>query len=314
MQNLAVLMDDIDTIKTYKDTTFALMLAAQKRGMSVMIFGQEDWSVRNGAVRAYVRTVELIDRAEDYYRVLNEEEIDLSSVDVVLQRKDPPFNLRFIYDSYMLDLLVQQGVAVINPPSALRNINEKFAIAQVPQCTPPTLITKSREDILDFLREHKEAVLKPLDSMGGSGIFKLTLGDKNTTAILDAMNPDGLETLMVQGFLPQVAEGDKRILIIDGEVVDHGLARMPKDGEFRANLAAGGRGVVQPLTEREYWLVEQVKPLIAREGLHLVGLDVIGGYVTEINVTSPTCMREIEKATGQDIAGRFWETLAAKLI
>lgn len=313
MTTIAVLMDDIDTIKTYKDTTFAPMLAAQKRGMTVMIFGQQDWSVRDGEVRAYVRTVALTDRDENYYRILNEEEIDLSTVDIVLQRKDPPFNLRFIYDSYMLDLLVQQGVTVINPPSALRNINEKFAIAQVPECTPPTLITKSREDILDFLREHKEAVLKPLDGMGGMGIFKLTLGDKNTTAILDAMNPDGNETLMVQGFLPQVSDGDKRILIINGEAVDHGLARLPKDGEFRANLAAGGRGVVQPLTEREYWLVEQVKPIIKREGLHLVGLDVIGGHITEINITSPTCMREIEKATGQDISGRFWETLLNKI-
>lgn len=309
MRNVAVLMDDIDTIKTYKDTTFALMLAAQRRGMEIMIFGQQDWSVRDGVVRAYVRTVELFDRHEAYYRVLNEEEIDLSMVDVVLQRKDPPFNLRFIYDSYMLDLLVQQGVNVINPPQALRNLNEKFTIAQVPQCTPPTLITKSREDILDFLRQHKEAVLKPLDGMGGSGIFKLTLGDKNTTAILDAMNPDGLETLMVQGFLPQVTEGDKRILIINGEAVDHGLARLPKEGEFRANLAAGGHGVVQALTEREWWLVEQVKPIIQRERLHLVGLDVIGGYITEINVTSPTCMREIEAVTGQDISGRFWDTL-----
>lgn len=313
MQTLAVLMDNIDEIKPYKDTTFALMLAAQRRGMQVMIFEQQDWRVRDGEVRAYVRTVELFDRDEEYYRVLNEEEIDLTSADVVLQRKDPPFNLRYIYDSYMLDLLVAQGVTVINPPAALRNINEKFAISQIPQCTPPTLITKSREDILDFLREHKEAVLKPLDGMGGMGIFKLSLGDKNISAILDAMNPDGLETLMVQGFLPQVTEGDKRILIINGEAVDHGLARLPKEGEFRANLAAGGRGVVQPLTEREWWLVEQVKPLIEREGLHLVGLDVIGGHVTEINVTSPTCMREIENATGQDIAGRFWETLAKKI-
>lgn len=313
MQTLAVLMDNIDEIKPYKDTTFALMLAAQHRGMQVMVFEQQDWRVRDGEVRAYVRTVELFDRDEEYYRVLNEEEIDLTSADVVLQRKDPPFNLRYIYDSYMLDLLVAQGVTVINPPAALRNINEKFAISQIPQCTPPTLITKSREDILDFLREYKEAVLKPLDGMGGMGIFKLSLGDKNISAILDMMNPDGLETLMVQGFLPQVTEGDKRILIINGEAVDHGLARLPKEGEFRANLAAGGRGVVQPLTEREWWLVEQVKLLIRREGLHLVGLDVIGGHVTEINVTSPTCMREIENATGQDIAGRFWDTLAKKI-
>lgn len=309
MLNVAILMDDIDTIHTYKDTTFALMLAAQARDYKVMFFTQRDWQVKDGEVYAYVRTLELTDREEDYYRITNEEVINLSEVDVVLQRKDPPFNMRYIYDTYMLDLLVERGVTVINPPQALRNLNEKFTIAKFPQCTPPTLITKSRQDIRDFLREHKEAVLKPLDGMGGMGIFKLTEGDKNTTAILDAMNPDGMETLMVQGFLPNVVEGDKRILIINGKAIDHGLARLPKDGEFRANLMAGGHGIVQPLTEREKWLVKEVTPLIQKEGLHLVGLDVIGGYITEINVTSPTCMREIEKGTGMDIAGYFWDTL-----
>lgn len=313
MQTLAVLMDNINHIKAYKDTTFALMLAAQRRQMQIMIFTQKDWYVRDGKVRAYVQTVRLTDRDEDYYQVLNEEDIDLIHADVILQRKDPPFNLNYIYDSYMLNLLAAQGVMVINPPNALRNINEKFVIAQIPQCTPPTLISKSREDILDFLREHKEIVLKPLDKMGGRGIFKLSLGDKNLHAILDVMNPDEQETLMVQKFLPNISEGDKRILIVNGEAVDHGLVRLPKEGEFRANLAAGGHGIVQALNEREYWLVEQVKPLIKREGLHLVGLDVIGGYITEINVTSPTGLREIENATGQPIADTFWETLAQKM-
>lgn len=306
---VAVLMDDIDTIKTYKDTTFALMLSAQARGHEVMIFGQSDWQVRDGGVEAYVRTVSLTDREEDYYRVLNEEVIDLASVDVVLQRKDPPFNLNYVYDSYMLDLLVREGVKVVNPPQALRNVNEKFAISRVPQCTPETLITRSRGEIRAFVHEYKQAVLKPLDGMGGSGIFFLREDDKNLSGILDVMNPDGQQTLMVQRYLDKVVEGDKRILVINGEAVDHGLARLPKEGEFRANLAAGGRGVVQPLNEREHWIVEQVKPLIAEENLYLVGLDVIGGYLTEINVTSPTCLREIAKHTGQDIAGRFWAGL-----
>ncbi len=312
MDNVAVLMDDIDHIRTYKDTTFALMLAAQKRGMQVMIFTQRDWQVRDGSVLSYVRTVELIDREEDYYRVTNEEVLDLANVDVVLMRKDPPFDMRYIYDTYMLDLLSAQGVRVINPPAALRTVNEKFVIARFPQCAPPTLIGKSRREIRAFLREHKEAVLKPLDGMGGQGVFKLSENDKNTSAILDAMNPDGLETLMVQAYLPQIEEGDKRILLINGDVVDHGLVRLPKAGEFRANLAAGGRGVVRVLSEREYWLVEQVKPLLVEQGLSLVGLDVIGGYLTELNVTSPTCLREIENGTGQDIAGRFWDTLSAQ--
>ena len=277
--DIAVLMDELESIKPYKDTTFALMLAAQALGHRVMVFGQRDWQVRDGAVQAYVRTVQLYDQDEDYFRVLNEEVIDLGEVDVLLQRKDPPFNLRYVYDSYMLDLLEAQGVRVVNPPQALRNMNEKFAITRLPQCTPETLITKSRGEILAFLREFGEAVAKPLDGMGGSGVFKLT-------------------------------QGDKRILVINGAAVDHGLARLPAEGEFRANLAAGGRGVVQPLSEREWWIVEQVKPLIAEQNLYLVGLDVIGGYLTELNVTSPTCMREIEKATGQPIARRFWEGLA----
>lgn len=310
VMNIAVLMDELESIKPYKDTTFALMLAAQALGHRVMVFGQRDWQVRDDAVQAYVRTVQLYDQDEDFFRVLNEEVIDLGDVDVVLQRKDPPFNLRYVYDSYMLDLLEAQGVRVVNPPQALRNMNEKFAITRLPQCTPETLVTKSRGEILAFLREFGEAVAKPLDGMGGSGVFKLTRGDKNTNAILDAMNPDGLQTLMVQRYLDKVSEGDKRILVINGEAVDHGLARLPAEGEFRANLAAGGRGVVQPLSEREWWIVEQVKPLIAEQNLYLVGLDVIGGYLTELNVTSPTCLREIEKATGQHIACRFWEGLA----
>ena len=307
--DIAVLMDDLASIKPYKDTTFALMLAAQVRGHRVMVFDQGDWQVRDSNVQAYVRTVRLVDQDEDFFRVLNEEVIDLCEVDVVLQRKDPPFNLRYIYDSYMLDLLEAQGVRVVNPPQALRDMNEKFAITRLPQCTPETLISKSRDEILAFLREFGEVVAKPLDGMGGSGVFKLTLGDKNTNAILDAMNPDGLQTLMVQRYLDKVTEGDKRILVINGEAVNHGLARLPAEGEFRANLAAGGRGVVQPLTEREWWIVEQVQPLLAAERLYLVGLDVIGGYLTELNVTSPTCMREIEKATGQKIAERFWQGL-----
>ena len=309
MRKVAVLMDDISKIKTYKDTTFALMLAAQKRGYDLMIFGQEDWSVRDGEVMAYVQTVSLIDREEDYYQVLNEEVINLATVDVVLQRKDPPFNLPFIYDSYMLELLEQQGVKVINPPSALRGLNEKFSISQVPECTPPTLITKSNEDILDFLREYKDIVLKPLDRMGGSGVFKLNLNDPNINSILDTINPENKETLMLQQFLPAISEGDKRILIINGKAVEYGLLRHAKEGEFRANLAAGGFGTVEPLNERDKWLVSKIQPLLKREKLYFVGLDVIGGFITEINITSPTCMREIERAKNIDIAGRFWDGL-----
>ncbi len=309
---IAVLMDDINHIKPYKDTTFALMLGAQQRHYQLYIFQQKDWFVRDGQVFANVQQVRLVDRNERYVEVLNETFLNLNSIDVLLQRKDPPFNLGYIYDSYMLELLEREGVRIVNPPAALRNVNEKFAISRVPQATPETLITRSAEEIRAFVEKYETAVLKPLDGMGGRGIFRLSSDDKNFSAIMEAMNPDGNQVLMVQRYLDKVVEGDKRILIINGQPVDHGLARLPKEGEFRANLAAGGRGVVQPLTERDYWLVEQVQPLIAEQKLYLVGLDVIGGYITEINVTSPTCLREIEKATGQDIAGRFWEGLEKK--
>lgn len=309
MADIAVLMDDIDEIKTYKDTTFALMLAAQALGHRVMIFGQRDWQMRDGEVQAYVQSVRLQDDADDYYRVRNEEMIALGDVDVVLQRKDPPFNMDYIYDSYMLDRLVQAGVRVVNPPQALRNINEKFIITRLPQATPPTLVTKSRREIREFVREFNTAVVKPMDGMGGAGVFRLAEDDSNLSAILDAINPHGATTLMVQQFLPEISAGDKRILIINGEAVDHGLARLPAKGEFRANLAAGGHGVVQALSERDYWLVEQVMPIIDEQGLYLVGLDVIGGFITEMNVTSPTCLREIANHTSQDIATRFWQGL-----
>lgn len=310
---IAVLMDTLETINPYKDTTFALMLEAQARGFEVMVFEQKDWWVREGEVFARLRLVHLEDRAENFFQVIEEKTLNLKTVSVVLQRKDPPFDLPYIYDSYMLDLLVSAGVRVVNPPDALRRLNEKFAISLVPQCAPETLISKSAEDIRAFVREFGQAVVKPLDGMGGKGVFKLSADDGNFSAILEALNPDGRQTLMVQRFLDKVIEGDKRILLIGGEAVAHGLARLPKQGEFRANLAAGGTGVVKALTEREYWIVEQVKPLIKQHKLHLVGLDVIGGYLTEINVTSPTCLREISRATGENLAGVFWQRLLEDL-
>lgn len=306
---VAVLMDDLDSIVPYKDTTLALMLSAQARGHEVWVFSQGDWQVRQGQVEAYVRLMHFQDSNDNFYKVLNEAVLPLNSMDVVLQRKDPPFDLNYIYDSYMLALLERDGVRVVNPSRALREVNEKFAISYLPQCTPETLITRSREDIRAFVREHKEAVLKPLDGMGGSGIFFLRESDKNLSAILDVMNFDGNQALMVQRYLDKVSEGDKRILLINGEAVDHGLARLPKSGEFRANLAAGGRGVVQALTERERWIVEEVRPFVHEMGLYFVGLDVIGGFLTEINVTSPTCLREIARETGEDLGARFWQGL-----
>lgn len=305
--NIAMLMDDIHSIKTYKDTSFALLLAAQARGHALYYFRQKDWKVVDGQAYALLCRIEVEDRENDYVRILQREVRALAEMDIVFQRKDPPFNMNYIYDTYLLDLLEESGVTVVNPPAALRHVNEKFFITRFPQCTPPTLITRQKADILAFLDEYPTAVAKPLDGMGGMGIFKLRREDDNLSAILDATALKNEMPLMIQAFIPQISAGDKRIILIDGKPVDHALLRMPKKGEFRANLAAGGHGVVQALQERDYWLCEQLAPWISQMRLLLVGLDVIGGYITEINVTSPTCIREIMAETGEDISGAIIE-------
>lgn len=304
---IAVLMDCLSQITPAKDTTFALMLEAQKRGYSVYVFGQNDWFIKNGEPIANLKKVSLFDQDKNFYQILENATKNLTEFDVVLQRKDPPVEDNYFYDSYLLDLLVEAGVKVLNPPSALRALNEKMAISYVPQCCPETLITKNNRQIIDFVNQFKVAVIKPLNAMGGQGILQLRYDDPNLNALLEMINFDQNQTFMLQRFLDQVVDGDKRILLIHGQHIDHGLARLPKKGEFRANLAAGGRGEVRPLTERELWIVDQVKPLINKYKLAIVGLDVIGGFLTEINVTSPTCLREISFFTKQNLAGFFWD-------
>lgn len=310
--NIALLMDDIHTIKTYKDTSFALLLAAQARGHSLFYFRQQDWWIEQGRVYAWLSRIEVFDHKDHYVKILAQSSAPLSDMDIVFQRKDPPFNMDYIYDTYMLDLLEQEGVVVVNPPAALRQVNEKFFISRLPQCTPPTLITRRRADMLAFLEQHRHVVAKPLDGMGGMGIFQLRLEDSNLYAILDTIAPNESKMLMLQKFIPEVSRGDKRIIMIEGEAIAHGLLRVPREGEFRANLAVGGQGVVEALSEREQWICAQVAPLLREKRLLLVGLDVIGGYLTEINVTSPTCVREIMAATGEDISGRIIDAAVAR--
>lgn len=315
---IGVLMDAIETIKPYKDTTFAMMLAALARGHQLFYFQTSDLSVQAGKAYARAATVSVKDVAkgeekrQDYYTLGEAKQTALADFDVILMRKDPPFDMEYIYATYVLDLAEEAGVLVANPPKALRNVNEKFSTTRFPKLTPKTLVTRDIAAIRAFVAEEKHCVIKPLDGMGGAGIFRLNAEDKNMNAILEALG-SGKHTLMVQRYLEAVTEGDKRILLIDGEPSEHGLARIPQGNEFRANLAAGGVGVVQPLTAREREICAAVKPFVKAQGLLFVGLDVIDGHLTEINVTSPTCVREIEAATDERLADKFIQVLEKRV-
>lgn len=302
---LAVIMDPIDHIKIHKDTTFALLLAAQTRGWSLYYMEQADLFLRDGLAYGAARRLNVRSDKNSWFDLGKVEDQALTEFDVVLMRKDPPFDMEYVYSTYILELAAVQGTLVVNNPRSIRECNEKLFTCWFPQCTPPTLVTRDKQRIKDFLAEQTRIVLKPLDGMGGAGVFRIDLGDPNTSSIIEAVTVMGSQMAMAQRYLPEISLGDKRILILDGEPVSHCLARIPAEGEARGNLAAGGRGVVQPLSERDRWLVAQVAPELRRRGLLFVGLDVIGDYITEINVTSPTCLQEIRNETGVDSADQF---------
>lgn len=310
---IGVLMDAIDTIKPYKDSTFAMMLAAQARGHTLFYFQQADLYVVEGVAYVTAQTVSVTDNGEDYYQLGGKQTFPLAELNAVLMRKDPPFDMEYVYSTYILEMAEKLGTLIVNPPNALRAVNEKFYINYFPELTPKTLVSRDMDKIRAFIETEGRAVVKPMDGMGGAGIFKVSRDDANTNAILEALG-NGSETIMVQAYLDKVTDGDKRILLVDGEPAKYGLARIPQGKEFRANLAAGGRGEVQALTEREFELCEQVKPLIKELGLLFVGLDVIGGYITEINVTSPTCIREIEAETDERIADKLMAVIEDKCL
>lgn len=311
--NIGVLMDAIDTIKPYKDSTFAMMLSAQARGHQLHYFQQHDIFVDAGEAYVTAQSVTVTDDTENYYTLDVRKTGKLSQFDAILMRKDPPFDMEYIYTTYMLEIAEKQGTLIINPPHALRAVNEKFSITNFPDLSPKTLVSRDMDKIRTFIENEGRAVVKPMDGMGGAGIFKVSHDDANTNAILESLG-NGENTLMVQGYLDQVTDGDKRILLVDGEAPQHGLARIPQGKDFRANLAAGGKGVVQALTDREHELCERVKPWVKEMDLLFVGLDVIGGHITEINVTSPTCIREIEAETDERIADRLLTTIEQKSI
>lgn len=309
---IGVLMDAIETIKPYKDSTFAMMLAAQARGHKLFYFQQDDLFVEAGEAYVTAQTVNVIDKNSDYCQLGNQEVMPLVTLDAVLMRKDPPFDMEYIYSTYVLEMAEKLGTLVVNPTNALRAVNEKFYINYFPELTPKTLVSRDMDKIRAFIEREGTAVVKPMDGMGGTGIFKVSREDTNTNAILEVLG-NGKNTIMVQAYLDKIIEGDKRILLIDGEPMPYGLARIPQGKDFRANLAVGGRGEVQALTEREFELCERIKPAIKKQGLLFVGLDVIGGYITEINVTSPTCIREIEAETSLHIAEQLVKVIEAKL-
>lgn len=309
---LAFILDQLETIKTHKDSSYAMMREAVARNHQVFIIHQEDIIWQGGGVVSFARTLRIIEevaQGECWYQTGEKTAMPLHQFDAVLMRKDPPFNMEYVYSTYLLELAEKQGAHIINSPRGIRDFNEKLAIAKFPQFIPPTLVTRQESLIIAFLQEHKDIILKPLDSMGGASIFRVHETDHNINVILETMTHYGTRTIMVQRYIPEITQGDKRILLIAGKPVPHALARIPKPGETRGNLNTGGTAVAQPLSAHDQQIAETLGPELARQGLTLVGLDVIGDYLTEINVTSPTGMQEIFNQTGFNVAGMMIDAI-----
>ncbi|MFZ1643144.1 MAG: glutathione synthase [Candidatus Contendobacter sp.] len=302
---LGVVMDPIATITIKKDTTFAMLLAAQARGWELHYFEQADLYARGNEAFGRTRLLSVLDDKHGWFAFHGERELPLAALDVILMRKDPPFDMEYIYTTYLLELAEMAGTLVVNKPRGLRDANEKFFALHFPQCCPPTLVSREPARLKAFLGEHADIVVKPLDGMGGASVFRLRQNDPNLNVILETLTAHGRRLTMAQRYIPEVTAGDKRILLIDGEPVPYALARIPQAGETRANLAAGGRGEGVPLSDRDRWICAQVAPRLREMGLLFVGLDVIGDSLTEINVTSPTCARELDAQFGLDIGGEL---------
>jgi len=312
-RRLGVVMDPIDGIDPKKDSTLAMLVAAQKRDWHIVYFRQQDLLVRDGTSKGQGNFVRVDDDPVRWFEIGEPWSGDLHTLDALLMRKDPPFDMEYIYTTYILGLAEARGLLVVNKSSGLREINEKAYTAWFPQCTPPNLITRSREELLRFLDEQNKIVLKPLDGMGGRSIFVVTAGDVNTNVILEALTDYGTRYIIAQRYIPEIVDGDKRILLIDGVPVDHALARIPAPGESRGNLVMGATGEGRELTERDRWICGQVGPILVEHGVMFAGIDVIGDYLTEINVTSPTGIRELDREYGSEIAGKLLAAIDERL-
>lgn len=310
---IAFLTDPLSQFKTYKDTTYAMMVEANVRGHAIYAFGPEDMALESGEVVANIKKIILTGDSNDWYRAEAAEAVRLSDFDAVLQRKDPPFDMEYIYATYLLELAEQQGARVFNKPAAIRNHNEKLSIAQFSQFTTPTLVTRDEQRIRAFHQQHQDIILKPLDGMGGAGIFRIRDDGMNLGSVIETLTNNGARTIMVQRYIPEIVNGDKRILLIGGKVVPFALARIPQNGEVRGNLAAGGMGVAQELSASDLEIAQTLAPILYQRGLLLVGLDVIGSCLTEVNVTSPTCFQEITQQKGFNVAGMFIDAVEAAI-
>ncbi len=307
---LGMVMDSIDHINIKKDTSFAMLLEAQSRGWQLHYIEMGDLFLRNGKAFARTRIVKVERNPSKWFEFICEQTIELSKLNVILMRKDPPFDSEFLYATHILEQAENAGVYVVNKPQSLRDANEKLFTSWFSQCCAETLVSCNSAQIRNFLIEQQDIILKPLDGMGGASIFSLKIGDPNISVILETMTNFNRRYIMAQRYLPAIKDGDKRILVVNGEAVPYALARIPMQGETRGNLAAGGSGEGRPLTDRDRWIVSQVAPTLKEKGLIFVGLDVIGDILTEINVTSPTCVQELDAQFGLNIAGMLMDHIS----
>jgi len=308
---IGVVMDPIQRIKIIKDSTFAMLLEAQRRGHELYYMEQAGLSIDGQDARGLMHGLKVRDDPEDWFELEAAVLAPLASLDVILMRKDPPFNMDYVYTTYILELAESDGTLVINKPQSLRDANEKLFTTWFPQCCVPALVTRDAGQIRAFAEAHGRSVIKPLDGMGGDSIFQLRADDPNLNVIVESVSSNGNELVMVQKYIEEISAGDKRILLIDGEPVDYALARIPGEGDFRGNLAKGGSGAGVPLSERDRWICAQVGPDLKRRGILFAGLDVIGDYLTEINVTSPTCIRELDEIYEMNISAGLFEAIEA---
>jgi glutathione synthase len=312
--HVGVVMDPVDRIKPHKDSTYAMLLEAQRRGWTIGLMEQQDLFLIDGTAHGRSRRAEIRDGADPWFDLADAEHSPLSGFDVLLMRKDPPFDMEYVYCTYLLEQAERDGVLVVNRPQSLRDANEKLYTAWFPECCAPTAVARDPELLRAFLDIHHDIILKPLDGMGGTSIFRARADDPNLNVILETLTQHGRQFAMAQRYIPDIqATGDKRILLIDGTPVPYALARIPAPGESRGNLAAGASGIGVELNERDRWICDQVGPELRRKGLVFVGLDVIGDYLTEINVTSPTCIRELDGLFGLNIARTLFDAIELRL-
>ncbi len=311
--SLGIVMDPIDTITTYKDSSFAMLLEAQARNWDIWYMEQGDLYLQDNRSHARMRQLQVTDSTTSWHSFGKEQQHPLGELDVILMRKDPPFDMEYVYTTYILEQAEQEGALVVNRPQSLRDANEKLFTAWFPQCCTASLVSRNHSQLADFLQQQVDIILKPLDGMGGASVFRVQQGDPNTNVIFETITDNGTKFAMAQRFLPEIIDGDKRILMVDGEPVPYALARIPQPGENRGNLAAGGRGEGVPLSERDYWIAAQVGPTLQEQGILFAGLDVIGDYLTEINVTSPTCIRELDAQFGLNISAQLLDRIEQKI-